>query len=74
MADKIRIGVSACLLGQQFRPDEKLEMLEIFDRYRNEFVPVTLLNHFVRKYDAPYLKQQVYLNPHHITLKLRHHA
>ena len=37
-------------------------------------VPVTLLNHYVRKYDQPYLKQQVYLNPHPIALKLRNHA
>jgi uncharacterized protein YbgA (DUF1722 family) len=58
--------------------DEKQEMLEIFDRYRNGFVPlivpVTLLNHYVRKIGEPYLKQQVYLNPHPITLKLRNHA
>jgi uncharacterized protein YbgA (DUF1722 family) len=53
-------------------------MLEIFDRYRREFVPlivpVTLLNHYVRKFDQPYLKQQVYLNPHPIALKLRNHV
>ena len=58
--------------------DEKQEMLEIFDRYRREFVPlivpVTLLNHYVRKFDQPYLKQQVYLNPHPVALKLRNHA
>jgi uncharacterized protein YbgA (DUF1722 family) len=37
-------------------------------------VPVTLLNHYVRKYDQPCLKQQVYLNPHTVALKLRNHA
>jgi uncharacterized protein YbgA (DUF1722 family) len=62
----------------QLSADEKQEMLEIFDRYRREFVPlivpVTLLNHYVRKYDQPYLKQQVYLNPHPIALKLRNHV
>jgi uncharacterized protein YbgA (DUF1722 family)/uncharacterized protein YbbK (DUF523 family) len=62
----------------QLSADEKQEMLEIFDRYRREFVPlivpVTLLNHYVRKFDQPYLKQQVYLNPHPIALKLRNHA
>jgi uncharacterized protein YbgA (DUF1722 family) len=26
------------------------------------------------KYDQPYLKQQVYLNPHPLALKLRNHA
>jgi uncharacterized protein YbbK (DUF523 family) len=63
---------------KQLDPDEKQEMLEIFDRYRNAFVPlivaVTLLNHYVRKTGEPYLKQQVYLNPHPIALKLRNHA
>jgi uncharacterized protein YbgA (DUF1722 family)/uncharacterized protein YbbK (DUF523 family) len=62
----------------QLSADEKQEMLEIFDRYRREFVPlivpVTLLNHYVRKFDQPYLKQQVYLNPHPMALKLRNHA
>lgn len=63
---------------KQLSADEKQEMLELFDRYRNEFlpliVPVTLLNHYVRKIDEPYLKQQVYLNPHPVALKLRNHA
>jgi uncharacterized protein YbgA (DUF1722 family)/uncharacterized protein YbbK (DUF523 family) len=62
----------------QLSADEKQEVLEIFDRYRREFVPlivpVTLLNHYVRKFDQPYLKQQVYLNPHPIALKLRNHV
>jgi uncharacterized protein YbgA (DUF1722 family)/uncharacterized protein YbbK (DUF523 family) len=62
----------------QLSADEKQEMLDIFDRYRREFVPlivpVTLLNHYVRKFDQPYLKQQVYLNPHPIALKLRNHV
>jgi uncharacterized protein YbbK (DUF523 family) len=63
---------------EQLSADEKQELLEIFDRYRREFlpliVPVTLLNHYVRKFDQPYLKQQVYLNPHPVALKLRNHA
>ena len=58
--------------------DEKQELLEIFDQYRMEsvplIVPVTLINHYVRKYQQPYLKQQVYLNPHPVELKLRNHA
>jgi uncharacterized protein YbgA (DUF1722 family) len=37
-------------------------------------VPVTLLNHYVRKYKQPYLSRQVYLNPHPIALQLRNHA
>jgi uncharacterized protein YbgA (DUF1722 family) len=63
---------------KQLSPDEKQELLEIIEQYRQEhvplIVPVTLLNHYVRKYKQPYLAQQVYLNPHPIALKLRNHA
>ena len=48
------------------------------EQYRGEhvplIVPVTLLNHYIRKYKQPYLAQQVYLNPHPIALKLRNHV
>jgi len=57
---------------------EKEELLEIIDNYRQGFVPlivpVTLLNHYVRKYEQPYLKEQYYLNPHPLELKLRLHV
>ena len=60
---------------KQLTPDEKQELLEIFEQYRNQLVPlivpITLINHFVRKCDQPYLKQQTYLNPHPMELKLR---
>ncbi len=60
---------------KQLSADEKQEILEIIDQYRQGhvplIVPVTLLNHFVRKYDQPYLKQQVYLHPHPVELRLR---
>jgi len=78
---KKNLNVLEHILGyfkNQLSSDEKQEMLEIFDRYSNGFVPlivpVTLLNHYVRKTGEPYLKQQVYLNPHPIALKLRNHA
>jgi uncharacterized protein YbgA (DUF1722 family) len=74
---KKNMNVLEHLLGYfkaQLSADEKQEVLEICDRYRREFVPVTLLNHYVRKFDQPYLKQQVYLNPHPVALKLRNHA
>ncbi|MHB8773029.1 MAG: YbgA family protein [Syntrophales bacterium] len=58
--------------------DEKQELLELIDAYRREavplIVPVTLLNHYVRKYGQPYLAGQVYLNPHPLELKLRTHV
>jgi uncharacterized protein YbgA (DUF1722 family) len=63
---------------QQLSADEKQEILSIIDNYRAQqiplIVPVTLLNHFVRKYDQAYLKQQVYLNPHPLELQLRNHV
>lgn len=58
--------------------DEKQELLEIIDRYRNGhipiIVPVTLMNHYVRKYKQAYLGLQTYLNPHPVALQLRNHA
>jgi uncharacterized protein YbgA (DUF1722 family) len=63
---------------KQLSGDEKQEMLELIDQYRAEqiplIVPITLVNHYVRKYDKPYLAQQTYLNPHPLELKLRNHA
>lgn len=63
---------------KQLSADEKQELLEHIDAYRREeiplVVPVTLLRHYVRKYDQPYLKSQTYLNPHPTSLKLRNHA
>ncbi len=59
-------------------PDEKQELLELVDEYRNGcvplIVPITLINHYARKYDPPRLKEQVYLHPHPVELKLRNHA
>lgn len=58
--------------------DEKQELLEIVDLYRKGhvplIVPITLIGHYVRKYDQSYLKQQVYLHPHPVELQLRNHA
>lgn len=58
--------------------DEKQEMLETIRLYRQGhfpfIVPMTLMNHYVRKYDQSYLKEQTYLNPHPLELQLRNHA
>ena len=65
-------------LKKHLSSDEKQELTEILDNYRNGYVPlivpVTLLNHYVRKYDQSYLKEQSYLNPHPVELQLRNHA
>lgn len=58
--------------------DEKKELLDVIDSYHCSnvplIVPITLLNHYVRKYKQAYLASQHYLNPHPIELKLRNHA
>jgi uncharacterized protein YbgA (DUF1722 family)/uncharacterized protein YbbK (DUF523 family) len=63
---------------QRLSKDEKQEMLELIENYRRGYVPlivpVTLLNHFVRKFKEPYLSRQVYLNPHPVALQLRNHV
>jgi len=62
----------------QLSGDEKQEMLDIIDHYRREqiplIVPITLMKHYVRKYDEPYLKEQTYLIPHPAELQLRNHV
>jgi uncharacterized protein YbgA (DUF1722 family)/uncharacterized protein YbbK (DUF523 family) len=69
------------LLGyfkKQLSGDGKQELLEIIDCYRKGLVPlivpVTLINHYVRHYQEPYLREQFYLHPHPLELKLRNHA
>jgi len=58
--------------------DEKRELLSVFDRYKNRqtplIVPITLLNHYVRKYKQPYLTSQVYLRPHPSEMGLRNYV
>jgi uncharacterized protein YbgA (DUF1722 family)/uncharacterized protein YbbK (DUF523 family) len=77
---KKNINVLQHIMGyfkNQLSLDEKQELIEIIEQYRQEYVPlivpVTLLNHYVRKYKQPYLAQQVYLNPHPMALKLRNY-
>ena len=63
---------------EQLSSDEKKELLEGIDHYRKGhiplIVPITLINHYVRKYNQTYLKQHVYLNPHPLELRLRNHV
>jgi len=59
-------------------PDEKQELLEIIEYYHQGHlplvVPVTLINHYVRKYRQSYLQDQFYLRPHPVELQLRNHV
>lgn len=57
---------------------EKQELLDVVSRYTKGLVPlivpVTLIEHYVRKYDKDYLREQSYLQPHPLELKLRNHS
>ena len=75
---KKNINVLMHMLGyfkKEITSDEKQEVLEIIERYRDGhiplIVPITLFNHFVRKYGNAYLAMQHYLNPHPDELRLR---
>ncbi len=60
---------------RQLAADEKQELQEVIGQYHAGhvplIVPITIINHYVRKYDEPYLRNQYYLNPHPIELQLR---
>jgi uncharacterized protein YbgA (DUF1722 family)/uncharacterized protein YbbK (DUF523 family) len=78
---KKNVNVLQHLLGyfkKQLSGDEKQELLELIDAYGKDYlpliVPITVINHYVRKYRQPYLGIQTYLNPHPLALKLRNHA
>jgi uncharacterized protein YbgA (DUF1722 family)/uncharacterized protein YbbK (DUF523 family) len=57
---------------------DKSELLETIAQYHDQLVPLlvplTLLKHYVRKYEQAYLEQQVYLAPHPAELMLRNHV
>ena len=63
---------------KQLSPGEKAELADVIELHRMQMipliVPMTLINHYVRKYDQPYLREQQYLNPHPIELQLRNHV
>ena len=56
---------------------EKAELLTVIEQYHRGLipliVPITLLNHHVRKYGKEYLAKQYYLNPYPAELMLRNH-
>jgi len=78
---KKHVNVLQHMMGyfkKQISSDEKQELLEEIESYRQHhvplIVPVTLMNHYVRKYNDGYLEKQYYLKPHPTELKLRNHA
>jgi uncharacterized protein YbgA (DUF1722 family)/uncharacterized protein YbbK (DUF523 family) len=57
---------------------ERCELVELIRDYREQLVPlivpVTLIQHYVKKYDAAYLNQQIYLSPSPKELMLRNYV
>lgn len=57
---------------------EKKDILESIENYRKGIlpliVPITLLNHYIKIHDVPYIRDQFYLNPHPFDLSLRNHV
>ncbi len=57
---------------------EKQELIEVIDHYASGLVPLivpmTLINHYTRKYEQTYLAGQWWLQPHPMELALRNHV
>jgi uncharacterized protein YbgA (DUF1722 family)/uncharacterized protein YbbK (DUF523 family) len=58
--------------------DSRRELLSVIEDYRRGLVPlmvpITLIRHYVRRFDVAYLRGQVYLDPHPKELMLRNHV
>ncbi len=65
-------------LKNRLEPNEKAELLGVIDDYHRGLtpliVPLTLIKHYVRKFNVVYIRDQVYLNPHPKELMLRNHV
>ena len=57
---------------------DKEELLGLIDAHRQQqvplVVPITLINHFLRRFPDVYIERQVYLEPHPRELMLRNHV
>lgn len=82
---KIEVGVFARIFMEHFPLTPVEEDGRLHDPILREnfiyrrgltplIVPTTLMNHYVRKYHEPYLKGQIYLNPHPVERQLRNHV
>ncbi len=56
----------------------RAELHEVMHAYHQGLVPlsvpITLLRHYAKIFDVPYLQDQTYLNPHPKELLLRNHV
>ncbi|MDD2237415.1 MAG: DUF523 and DUF1722 domain-containing protein [Kiritimatiellae bacterium] len=75
------VNVLQHILGyfkKELSADEKKECAELMASYRDGLlpliVPMTLINHYIRKFGNEYLVNQIYLHPHPAELSLRNHT
>jgi uncharacterized protein YbgA (DUF1722 family)/uncharacterized protein YbbK (DUF523 family) len=78
---KKHVNVLQHLMGffkDQLAPGEKRELLGLIEDYARGLVPlvvpITLVNHYVARFDLAYIHDQVYLRPHPKELMLRNHV
>jgi len=75
---KKNVNVLQHILGflkSHLTPEEKKDIIGVIEDYHQELVPlivpITLIKHYLNKFDVEYIKDQVYLNPHPKELMLR---
>jgi uncharacterized protein YbgA (DUF1722 family) len=65
-------------LKKRLTHEEKKDILTVIDDYRRGLVPlivpVTLIRHYINKFQVEYIRDQIYLNPHPKELMLRNHV
>ena len=78
---KKHVNVLQHLLGffkDRLGSAEKRELLGLIEDYARGLVPlivpITLVNHYVTRFDLAYIRDQVYLRPHPKELMLRNHV
>ena len=63
-------------LKTKLTPWERDDLFAIMDDYKlglvPRIVPITLLSHYIRKHEVPYVKDQIYLAPHPKELIIRY--
>lgn len=63
---------------QQLETRDKIELQSVITDFRKGLVPlivpITLIKHYINKFDLHYLRDQVYLNPHPKELMLLNHV
>ena len=64
-------------IKNQMTDEDKTEMLDLIEMHQSGLVPVivpiTLMNHFLRRYPHEYIDKQYFLEPHPRELMLRNH-